>query len=80
MRRGRVGGYEDNEDVEIDNFVLKSDNPAKNAIAIWTGLYTEAGGLSQEKWIWLPRAHIELSTDKKGLLVKRWLAEKEGLV
>lgn len=73
-------GYEDDNEVEID-CEIRSDNPAKNAICIYTGNSIKVAGLEQEVYHWIPRSVlIEIRDDRKAVLVKRWFAEKEGLV
>lgn len=61
---------------------LRSDDPAKAAIAVFDGKTDENG---REVWVWLPRSQIEFDEKdyrKKTITVTlpEWLAEQKGLI
>lgn len=61
---------QDNEHVEIEGEIR--GNGTAGAILF----YVE----SAEEEMWFPRSQVEISDDRRSLLVPRWLAEKKGLI
>lgn len=72
-------GYDGNDMVEIDCEVRVPESK-NGACAIWLGKYEIKDGKQREKWHWIPLQYCDPAEDGTSLLVKRWFAEKEGLV
>lgn len=70
--------------VEV-TLILKLDDPAKAAIAVWDGDFIS--GTLKEKWIWLPRSLVSWEPVRGSirggeieLTLPEWLAKDKGLI